>query len=96
MGAASGSIFISETPTQDEQNSENVGSNLDSSLQLLDIEFEDPHSNWVNLGCFNHSSGPKTYRANFDLVEIVVFDSVVSSENATQIKDYLNAKHSIY
>lgn len=76
---------------------ENVGANdLDSSFQLLHLEFEDSHTGWENIGCFNHSSGPKTYRSNFDLNEIVIFSRQLSSDEVEEVKNYLNTKWSIY
>lgn len=75
---------------------ENVGSNLDSSLKLMQLEFEDAHSGWVNIGCFNHGSGAKTYRSNFDLNEIIIYSGTPSDAEALVIKNYLNAKWSVY
>jgi hypothetical protein len=74
----------------------NGSSNLGSSLTLLSAEYENPHSNWENIGCFNHNSGPKTYRANYDLLEIIIFDRVLTDDEHSELKSYLNDKWSIY
>jgi len=70
--------------------------NFESGLTLLSAEYENPHSNWQNIGCFNHSSGAKTYRANYDLLEIIIYDRFLTDEEHSEIKTYLNNKWSIY
>ncbi len=74
----------------------NGSTNFGSSLTLLSAQYQTPQSNWENIGCFNHSSGPKSYRANYDLLEILIFDRVLTTEEHTELKTYLNNKWSIY
>ena len=60
------------------------------------MEYTAPITDWVNLGCFNHSSGSKYYRANYDMLEIITYSSTLTSGEITEVLDYLNNKHTVY
>ncbi len=70
----------------------NIGSNLSSAEQIFSGEFQNAQSGWVNIGCFNHSSGPKNYRANFDLKEIITLSGTLSTSEKEELEGYLACK----
>ncbi len=72
---------------------ENIGANnLTSNLQIVSGETQTVTSGWKNLGCFNHASGAKNYRANYDIKEILSFSLKLSQAERTRVEGHLACK----
>ncbi|MGB0453774.1 MAG: hypothetical protein ACPGJV_08655 [Bacteriovoracaceae bacterium] len=76
---------------------EDVGaSNVTSSLQILTMKYTSSLSTWAMIGCMTVTNADKRFRANYDLIEMIVYDNNISSDDLTNILNYLNAKHTVY
>jgi hypothetical protein len=72
------------------------GSNINSDLQLISMEYTTYQSGWISLGCFDNGGAQLRYRPNFDLYDFITFDRVLTSSELLKVQNFLNEKHSIY